>query len=133
MIVMKKILAHGTFDIIHYGHVNYLEKAKSFGNYLIVCITSDKLARKNGKNPYFNENIRMKMISSLKVVDEVILRDSNFTKEMIKQLKIDIFITTSNSFNYLNEVCKVIKVERTKNISSTDIKKHLLNNKEKNL
>ena len=70
--IMTKILAHGTFDIIHYGHVKYLEKAKSFGDYLIVYVTSDKLARKNGKNPYFNENIRMKMISSLKVVDEVI-------------------------------------------------------------
>lgn len=48
-----RILAHGTFDIIHYGHVNYLEKAKSFGYYLIVCVTSDKLAKKNGKNPFF--------------------------------------------------------------------------------
>ena len=45
-----RILAHGTFDIIHYGHVNYLEKAKSFGDYLVVCVTSDKLAKKNGKN-----------------------------------------------------------------------------------
>ena len=130
---MKKILAHGTFDIIHYGHIKYLEKSKSFGDYLIVYVTSDKLAKKNGKNPYFNENIRMKMISSLKVVDEVILRDEPFTPKMIKNLDVDIFVTTSNSFNYLNEVCKVIKIERTKNISSTDIKKHLLSTKEKNL
>lgn len=50
---IMRILAHGTFDIIHYGHVNYLEKAKSFGYYLIVCVTSDKLAKKNGKNPFF--------------------------------------------------------------------------------
>ena len=126
---MTRILAHGTFDIIHYGHVKYLENAKTFGDYLIVYVTSDKLAKKNGKNPYFNEKIRMKMISSLKVVDEVILRDTPFTYEMLKDLNIDIFVTTSNSFNYLNEVCKVIKLERTKNISSTDIKNHLLNEK----
>ena len=126
---MTKILAHGTFDIIHYGHVKYLEKEKTFGDYLIVYVTSNKLARKNGKNPYFNENIRMKMISSLKVVDEVILRDTPFTSEMLKDLNIDIFVTTSNSYNYLNEVCTVIKLERTKNISSTDIKNHLLNEK----
>lgn len=50
---IMRILAHGTFNIIHYGHVNYLEKAKSFGDYLIVCVTSDKLAKKNGKNPFF--------------------------------------------------------------------------------
>ena len=68
-------------------------------------------------------------ISSLKVVDEVILRDTPFTSEMLKDLNIDIFVTTSNSYNYLNEVCTVIKLERTKNISSTDIKNHLLNEK----
>lgn len=126
---MTRILAHGTFDIIHYGHVKYLEKAKSFGDYLIVYVTSDKLAIKNGKNPFFNEDIRMKMISSLKVVDEVILRNTPFTPKMLKDLNVDIFVTTSNSFNYLNEVCKVIKLERTKNISSTDIKNHILNEK----
>ncbi len=126
---MTRILAHGTFDIIHYGHVKYLEKAKSFGDYLIVYVTSDKLAIKNGKNPFFNEDIRMKMISSLKVVDEVILRNTPFTPKMLKDLNVDIFVTTSNSFNYLNEVCKVIKLDRTKNISSTDIKNHILNEK----
>lgn len=126
---MTKILAHGTFDIIHYGHVKYLEKAKTFGDYLIVYVTSDNQAKKNGKNPYFNEKIRMKIISSLKVVDEVILRDTPFTSEMLKDLNIDIFVTTSNNFNYLNEVCEVIKLERTKNISSTDIKNHLLKEK----
>ena len=127
--IMTKILAHGTFDIIHYGHVKYLEKAKTFGDYLIVYVTSDNQAKKNGKNPYFNEKIRMKIISSLKVVDEVILRDTPFTSEMLKDLNIDIFVTTSNNFNYLNEVCEVIKLERTKNISSTDIKNHLLKEK----
>ena len=126
---MTRILAHGTFDIIHYGHVKYLEKAKTFGDYLIVYVTSDNQTKKNGKNPYFNEKIRMKIISSLKVVDEVILRDTPFTSEMLKDLNIDIFVTTSNNFNYLNEVCEVIKLERTKNISSTDIKNHLLKEK----
>lgn len=123
-----RILAHGTFDIIHYGHVNYLEKAKSFGDYLVVCVTSDKLAKKNGKNPFFDENIRMKMISSLKVVDEVILRDEKFSSDMIKNLNINTFVIISHSFDYLDECCKVIHVERTKEISSTDIKQHLLKN-----
>ena len=44
---MKKVLAHGTFDVIHYGHITYLEKAKSYGDYLIVMITSDDLLQKN--------------------------------------------------------------------------------------
>lgn len=77
---------------------------------------------------FFDENIRMKMISSLKVVDEVILRDEKFSSNMIKKLNIDIFVTISYSFDYLDECCKVIHVERTKEISSTDIKQHLLKN-----
>ena len=125
---MKRILAHGTFDSIHYGHVNYLENAKSFGDYLIVCVTSDELARKNGKNPFFDENIRMKMMSSFKVVDEVILRDEEFSGQMIQKLNIDVFVTISHSFDYLDKYCQVIHVDRTKEISSSDIKQHLLKN-----
>lgn len=126
---MKRILAHGTFDILHYGHINYLESSKKLGDYLIVCVTSDKIARKNGKRPYFNENIRMRMISSLKVVDEVILRDCDFSGKFIESLKIDAFSTVSNSFNFLNEFCEIIKLERTQGVSSTDIKNFLLNDK----
>ena len=126
---MKRVLAHGTFDIIHYGHVNYLERAKSFGDYLIVAVASDKVAKTYGKNPFFNENIRLRMISSFKVVDEVILREEVFSPQMIKDLDIDVFVTTNHHFDYLEEVCQVIHLERTKEISSTDIKKHLLEEK----
>lgn len=126
---MKRVLAHGTFDIIHYGHVNYLERAKSFGDYLIVSVASDKVAKTYGKNPFFNENIRLRMISSFKVVDEVILREEVFSLQMIKDLDIDVFVTTNHHFDYLEEVCQVIHLERTKEISSTDIKKHLLEEK----
>ena len=126
---MKRVLAHGTFDIIHYGHVNYLERAKSFGDYLIVAVASDKVAKTYGKKPFFNENIRLRMISSFKVVDEVILREEVFSPQMIKDLDIDVFVTTNHHFDYLEEVCQVIHLERTKEISPTDIKKHLLEEK----
>lgn len=122
---MKRILAHGTFDILHYGHVRYLERAKKMGDYLIVFVTSDRLAKMNGKNPYFNEQIRMKMIQSLKVVDEVILRDSELTVDMLKQLNGDMLVTTTNYFDYLKPDFKVVKISRTRGISSTKIKQHL--------
>ena len=127
---MKRVLAHGTFDIIHYGHLNYLENAKALGDYLVVLVTSDKLAKKNGKNPYFNEKIRIRMIESLKVVDEVILRDCDITEQTIKNLKIDIFATVSNNFEYLNKYCKIVKLKRTQEISTTKIKEHILNTKD---
>lgn len=125
--MVKRILAHGTFDIIHYGHLNYLENAKALGDYLIVVVTSDRLARLNGKNPYFNENIRIRMIKAFKVVDEVILRDTKFNKQMIEDLNIDVFATISNHFNYMNHYCTVVKLKRTQEISTTKIKKHLIN------
>lgn len=126
---MRKVLAHGTFDIVHYGHVRYLERAKKYGDYLIVYVTSDRLAKEKEKNPYFNEEIRMKMISSFKVVDEVILRDSEITPQMLEDLQIDVMVTTTHYFDYLKDLCKIIHIERTKGISSTMIKEHLLEEK----
>lgn len=126
---MKKVLAHGTFDIVHYGHVRYLERAKKYGDYLIVYVTSDRLAKEYGKNPYFKEEIRMKMISSFKVVDEVILRDSEITPQMLEDLQIDVMVTTTHYFDYLKDLCKIIHIERTKGISSTMIKEYLLEEK----
>lgn len=126
---MKKVLAHGTFDIVHYGHVRYLERAKKYGDYLIVYVTSDRLAKEKGKNPYFNEEIRMKMISSFKVVDEVILRDCEITPQMLEDLQIDVMVTTTHYFDYLKASCKIVHIERTGGISSTIIKDHLLEEK----
>lgn len=126
---MKKVLAHGTFDIVHYGHARYLERAKKYGDYLIVYVTSDRLAKEKGKNPYFNEEIRMKMISSFKVVDEVILRDREITPQMLEDLQIDVMVTTTHYFDYLKASCKIVHIERTGGISSTIIKDHLLEEK----
>ena len=110
---MKKVLAHGTFDIVHYGHVRYLERAKKYGDYLIVYVTSDRLAKEKGKNPYFNEEIRMKMISP----------------QMLEDLQIDVMVTTTHYFDYLKDSCKIVHIERTGGISSTIIKDHLLEEK----
>ena len=126
---MRKVLAHGTFDIVHYGHARYLERAKKYGDYLIVYVSSDRLAKEKEKNPYFNEEIRMKMISSFKVVDEVILRDSEITPQMLEDLQIDVMGTTTHNFDYLKDSCKIVHIERTKGISSTMIKDHLLEEK----
>ena len=60
---MKTVVAHGTFDIIHYGHLNYLERAKSFGDTLIVLVTLDKPANSYGKSPFFYEDERLKMMT----------------------------------------------------------------------
>lgn len=127
---MKKVLAHGTFDILHYGHIAYLEKAKSYGDYLIVMVTSDDLVYKTkGRKPFFNEDIRKKVISSLKCVDEVIFRAEDISKKDLKDLDIDILVTIYPDSKNLSDVCTVHVVEETKGISSSLIKEYLAKNK----
>ncbi len=123
---MKKVVVHGTFDIFHYGHLNYLEKAKKYGDYLIALVSSDKLAEERGKNLYFDEQIRKRIISSLKIVDEAIIRNTNITKELLKSLETDVFVTTDNDLaNLLKDDIKVIVLPRTEGISSTLIRNHI--------
>ncbi len=126
---MKKVLAHGTFDIIHYGHIKYLEKAKSYGDYLIVLVSSDNYSeQKKGRKPFFDEKTRCKVISSLKCVDEVILRNEDFKESLIKDLDIDVFVTIYSNNIKFNNICDVKIVKETKGISSTKIKDYLSKN-----
>jgi len=81
---MKKVLVGGCFDILHYGHIQFLKSAKALGDYLVVALESDKnIRRMKGKNrPIFGQNERSEMLLSLKFVDEVIiLRDEMTDKD----------------------------------------------------
>lgn len=127
---MKVVITHGTFDLLHYGHIKYLEKAKSLGEYLIVMVTSDEEARRYNKFPYYDEKIRMYMVQSIKFVDKVLLRDKSIDKDDIIDNKVDILVTTNDGlykFDYLKEYCKVIYLDRTEGISTTKIKNDLKN------
>ena len=68
---MKTVLAFGCFDILHYGHLQFLSKAKGLGDRLVVVVARDATVRKfKGREPIFDENARLTMISALKIVDE---------------------------------------------------------------
>jgi len=69
---MKKVITYGTFDILHYGHINLLRRAKALGDYLIVAISSDDFNAIKGKKAYYPYEIRKMMLESIKYVDEVI-------------------------------------------------------------
>ena len=74
---MKKIITFGTFDVFHVGHINILERAAALGDYLIVGVSSDKLNfDKKNRYPIYNESDRMKIIQSLKFVDQVFIEES---------------------------------------------------------
>ncbi|MFY9179485.1 MAG: adenylyltransferase/cytidyltransferase family protein [Venatoribacter sp.] len=121
-----RIITFGTFDILHYGHIRILERAKAMGNYLIVGVSSDALnERKKGRKPVYSELERMAIIKALGCVDEVFLEESlELKRDYILQNKADMLVMGNDwegKFDEFNDVCKVHYFERTPAISTTAI------------
>lgn len=128
---MKTIITYGTFDLLHYGHINLLERAHELGDYLIVALSTDEfnLNMKN-KESYFSYDERKKMLESIRYVDEVIPEESwEQKKKDIHEYDVDIFVIGDDwkgEFDFLeDEGCEVIYLERTPEISTTKIKTEL--------
>ncbi len=69
---MKKILTYGTFDLLHYGHIRLLKRARELGDYLVVALSTDEFNAIKGKKSYYNYEIRKEMLESIKYVDLII-------------------------------------------------------------
>lgn len=126
---MKKILTYGTYDLLHFGHINLLKRAKDLGDYLIVGLSTDEFNDLKGKKSYFSYDIREYMLESVKYVDKVI-KENNWKQKIedIKKYDIDIFVMGDDwegKFDYLKEYCEVIYLPRTPRISTTEIKESL--------
>ena len=120
------VITFGTFDLLHIGHINILERASRLGDKLIVGISTDKFTfEKKNKYPVYNENDRKKILESLKFVDKVFLEDSFEKKrEYIKNNNADILVMGNDwegRFDEFNDICKVVYFERTPDISTTDV------------
>ena len=89
---MIKVMCHGTFDLLHIGHIRHLEEAKKLGDHLIVSVTSDRHVNKGPKRPYFNELHRMEALKGLSFVDEVVLSDSDLAVDSIEKIKPNVFV-----------------------------------------
>ncbi|MFV0498765.1 MAG: glycerol-3-phosphate cytidylyltransferase [Bacilli bacterium] len=126
---MKKIITYGTYDLLHYGHINLLQRAKEMGDYLIVAVSSDEFNNIKGKKTYFNLETRIKMLEAVKYVDEIIVENSWEQKILdVSKLDIDTFVIGDDwkgKFDFLKQYCEVCYLERTKGISTTQIKKDL--------
>lgn len=124
---MVKVITYGTYDLLHYGHIRLLERAKALGDYLIVGVTSDSFDLTRGKiNAQQSLMERIEAIRATGLADEIIVEEYEGQKiDDIKRYDIDIFTVGSDwkgHFDYLNEYCKVIYLERTEGISSSDIR-----------
>tara|TARA_B100000886_G_C20419326_1_gene490731 strand:- start:949 stop:2472 length:1524 start_codon:yes stop_codon:yes gene_type:complete len=105
-------LTHGVFDFLHVGHKRYLEKAKSYGDLLIVSITTDKYVNKGPSRPIFNEYLRAEMIASLEAVDYVILNDAETAVNIINQIKPNFYVKGKDYKNLKGDLTKNIYKEK---------------------
>ena len=124
---MKRILTYGTYDLLHYGHINLLKRAKSLGDYLIVAISTDEF-NKNMKNKVCIQTYeeRKTILESLRFVDLVIPEENWEQKiEDVKLYKIDTFCMGSDwegKFDFLKNYCNVVYLPRTEGNSTTQRK-----------
>ena len=127
---MKKVITFGTFDVFHIGHVSILERAKSYGDYLIVGVSSDNLNfSKKGRVPIYNEKDRKKIIKSLSCVDEVFTETSlELKRQYISDFNAEILIMGDDwkgKFDNHKDQCEVIYLPRTPSVSTKEIIKSL--------
>ena len=124
---MIKVITYGTYDLLHYGHIRLLERAKALGDYLIVGVTSDTFDRERGKiNVQQSLMERVEAVRATGLADEIIIEEYEGQKiDDIKRLNVDIFTVGSDwkgKFDYLKAYCKVVYLDRTSGVSSTEIR-----------
>ena len=128
---MKKILTYGTFDLLHYGHIRLLQRAKALGDYLIVALSTDEFNEIKGKKAYHNYETRKKMLEAVRYVD-LVIPEENWEQKIndVKEYHVDVVVmgsdwAGSDRFDYLKDYCEVVYLDRTEGVSTTKIKKDL--------
>ncbi|MGN0768902.1 MAG: glycerol-3-phosphate cytidylyltransferase [Christensenellales bacterium] len=126
---MKKVITYGTFDLLHYGHINLLKRAKEFGDYLVVGLSTDEFNAQKNKKCYFSYEERKQMLEALRYVDLVIPETCWEQKsEDVRTYGIDTFVMGDDwkgKFDFLSDSCRVVYLPRTPEISTTRIKREL--------
>ena len=127
---MRRIITYGTFDLLHYGHINLLKRAKALGDYLIVALSTDEFNwNSKQKKCYFSYEKGKQLLESIRYVD-LVIPETCWEQKVndILQYHVDIFVMGDDwkgKFDYLKQYCEVIYFPRTPEISSSQIKKDL--------
>ena len=132
VIGLTKVITYGTYDLLHYGHIRLLERAKALGDYLIVGVTADDFDKTRGKiNVQQSLMERIEAVRQTGIADEIIIEEYEGQKiDDIQRYDIDIFTVGSDwkgKFDYLGEYCKVIYLDRTQGVSSSEIRSEKIN------
>ena len=123
-------ITYGTFDLLHYGHINLLRRAKQYGDYLIVALSTDEFNwEEKRKKCYFDYEKRKQLLEAIRYVDLVIPEESWEQKRTdVREYHVDTFVMGNDwegKFDFLKEFCEVVYLPRTPEISTSQIKKDL--------
>lgn len=128
---MIRVLTYGTFDLLHYGHIRLLKRAKELGDYLIVALSTDEFNALKGKKAFHDYKTRKMMLEAIRYVD-LVIPEENWEQKIndIKEYHVDICVmgsdwAGSNKFDYLRDYCDLRFLDRTEGISTTKIKEEL--------
>lgn len=123
---MKKVITYGTFDLLHWGHINILKRAKELGDYLIVGLSSDEFNELKHKESYHSYEERKLILEAIRYVDEVISEETWEQKTSdVEKYGVDVFVMGDDwqgEFDFLKTQCEVVYLPRTKGISTSKIK-----------
>jgi len=127
---MKRVITYGTFDLLHYGHIQLLKRAKQLGDYLVVALSTDEFNwDEKQKKCFFSYEERKTLIEAVRYVDLVIPECSWEQKSQdVITYNIDTFVIGDDwegKFDFLKEFCDVVYLSRTPEISTTQIKNNL--------
>lgn len=127
---MKRVITYGTFDLLHWGHIRLLERAKSLGDYLIVATSTDEFNALKHKEAYHSFEHRKYILEAIRYVDKVIPKSSWDQKiKDVEKYNIDTFVMGDDwkgQFDFLKDYCEVVYLPRTAGISTSKIKHDLM-------
>lgn len=128
---MKRILTYGTFDLLHYGHIRLLQRARALGDYLIVGLSTDEFNAQKGKAAFHDYETRKRMLEAIRYVD-LVIPEKNWEQKAqdVRDYHVDVVVMGSDwagseRFEYLRSLCEVVYLDRTPGISTTKIKQEL--------
>ncbi|HSU79601.1 MAG TPA: glycerol-3-phosphate cytidylyltransferase [Candidatus Angelobacter sp.] len=130
---MTRVLTYGTFDILHWGHINLLKRARELGDHLTVGLSTDEFNKIKGKRSYTSYEQRKLILEAIRYVDDVIPEENWEQKRQdVKAHNIDLFVMGDDwkgKFDFLEDLCQVIYLPRTTGISTSKIKQDLSSTK----
>ena len=124
---MKRVITYGTYDLLHYGHIALLKRARALGDFLVVALSSDEFNAGKGKQAYFSYEERKVMLEAIRYVDLVVPEQTWGQKTAdIARYGIDVFVMGDDwdgEFDdQLKVLCEVVYLPRTPEVSTTQIK-----------